>query len=128
MIDVRTAEFIHNKSVEEFGGLKGIRDFSLLDAALHRPFATFDSIDLYPTAIDKAAALLESIVINHPFFDGNKRTWYMLMKYLLFKSGVFINATMEERYQMVVDASTGSLGFDGIKASLEEHTKPLQKI
>lgn len=125
MIDFIIAKFIHDKSIEEFGGLNGIRDLSLLDAALHRPFATFDATDLYPTPIDKAAALLESIVINHPFFDGNKRTGYMLMKYLLFKNNISIIATKEERYEMVIAASTGKIGFDAIKSWLEKHTKIL---
>jgi death-on-curing protein len=71
MIDLKTAELIHFKSVEEFGGSQGTRDYGALDAALNRPFATFDCADLYSTPIDKAAALLESIVSNHPFIDGN---------------------------------------------------------
>ena len=53
MISLGEAKFIHDKSVEEFGGLKGLRDFSLLDAALNRPFATFDSVDLYPTQLTR---------------------------------------------------------------------------
>jgi len=93
MIDLKSAEFIHFKSVEEFGGSQGTRDHGALDAALNRPFATFDGADLYPTSIDKAAALLESIVCNHPFIDGNKRTGYLLMKYLLFKNGILLTAS-----------------------------------
>jgi len=48
------------------------RDISALESALKRPFQTFDNKELYPTAIDKAAALVESILNNHPFIDGNK--------------------------------------------------------
>ena len=123
MIDLSVAEFIHKISIEEFGGLSGVRDASLLDSALNRPFVTFDSIDLYPTPIEKAAALLESVVINHPFFDGHKRTAYLLMKYLLFKNGVLLQANKEERYEMVIKASTGEMGFEEIKHRLLSHTK-----
>ena len=77
MIDRKTVESIHNILIDKFGGGKGLRDNGALEAALARPYATFDQKDLYPTAVDKAAAIFESIIINHPFIDGNKRTAYM---------------------------------------------------
>lgn len=70
MIDIKIANKVHDKLIKRIGGGTGIRDIGGLDAALNRPFATFDGVDLYPTAIDKAAVLLESLVINHPFIDG----------------------------------------------------------
>lgn len=73
MIDLKTAESIHNILIDRFGGSKGLRDLGALEAALARPLATFDNIDLYPQAIDKAAALCEISIINHPFIVGNKR-------------------------------------------------------
>jgi len=123
MIDLKSAEFIHFKSVEEFGGSQGTRDHGALDAALNRPFATFDGADLYPTSIDKAAALLESIVCNHPFIDGNKRTGYLPMKYLLFKNGILLTASNEEKYQLVIEVSKGEIGFEEIKLWLTAHSK-----
>jgi len=83
MIDIKTAENIHNILIERFGGSKGIRDLKALDAALARPYATFDGIDLYPAIEEKAAALFESIIINHPFIDGNKRAAYVLLRLIL---------------------------------------------
>lgn len=62
---------IHNKAIERFGGNSNIRDKALLESALNRPFATFDGVDLYSTIIEKAAAVTESIIKNHPFHDGN---------------------------------------------------------
>lgn len=62
--------FIHSRLIAETGGAGGIRDLGLLAAAVARPQATFDGADLY----HKAAALMESIIRNHPFVDGNKRT------------------------------------------------------
>jgi death-on-curing protein len=70
MIDLNTSIHIHNILIDKFGGSKGIRDKALLESALNRPYATFDNIDLNPTGMDKAAALLESLIINHPFMDG----------------------------------------------------------
>jgi death-on-curing protein len=73
MITVPEAERIHNILIEEFGGSKGIRNKGSLESALFRPHQTFDGIDLYPDPISKAAALFESLIIDHPFVDGNKR-------------------------------------------------------
>lgn len=67
---------IHDKCIEEFGGLKGIRDINLLLSAIETPKAAMFGEDLYPTIYDKAAAYLYHIVQNHPFNDGNKRTGF----------------------------------------------------
>ena len=87
MISIKEVEQIHNLLIEEFGGAKGIKDLGALDAAINRPFATFDQQELYPNPVDKAAAIIESILINHPFMDDNKRTGYVLMRLLLLQSG-----------------------------------------
>ena len=68
------------------------RDLGLLLSALARPYATFDQIDLYPTAVEKPAAILESLIINHPFIDGNKRIAYLLMRLILLDSNFDISA------------------------------------
>jgi death on curing protein len=68
--------------IEEFGGSKGVRDWGGLEAAIARPFATFDQTELYSTPYDKAAAIFESLIINHPFVDGNKRIAYLMMQVL----------------------------------------------
>jgi len=123
VIDIRKANRIHDDLIDKFGGSKGIRDLGSLEAALNRPYATFDGIDLYATPVDKAAALFESIIINHPFIDGNKRTAYVLMKYLLFKNGLLIKTNQYEKYKMVVKASKGEIRFDEIKLWLQSKTQ-----
>lgn len=65
--------FIHARLVAETGGTPGIRDLGLLEAAVARPQAPFDGEDLYPDLATKAAALMASLVGNHPFVDGSKR-------------------------------------------------------
>jgi death-on-curing protein len=65
--------FIHARLLAETGGAAGIRDLGLLEAAVARPQATFDGQDLYPDRFAKAAALMASLVGNHPIVDGNKR-------------------------------------------------------
>lgn len=66
--------FIQDAALRRFGGGHGLRDMGLLLSALERPKATFGGEDLYPDLPAKASALLESLVLNHPFVDGNKRT------------------------------------------------------
>ena len=66
--------FIHARLIAETGGEHGVRDIGLLQSAVARPKATFDNKELYPDVANKAAALMESLINNHPFVDGNKRT------------------------------------------------------
>jgi death on curing protein len=108
MISLQKALYAHNQLIDEFGGSKGIRDLGSLEAALSRPYATFDQQDLYPTAIEKAAAIFESIIINHPFIDGNKRTAYTLMRLMLIEYGFDIVASKKEKYEMTISASRGN--------------------
>lgn len=70
---------LHQRSIKLYGGAMGIRDEGLLQSAIQRPFQTFSGEELYPTLIEKAAALGESLTINHPFVDGNKRTGTLAM-------------------------------------------------
>ena len=115
MIELRDVLNIHNILIDKFGGSKGVRDQGSLESAINRPFASFDNQDLYPTPSDKAAAILESILINHPFVDGNKRTAYVLMRLILLDNGLDLVANQEDKYKMVISASTGEIRFDDIK-------------
>ena len=67
MIDMQDVIRIHEILIDNFGGSKGIRDRGLLESAISRPFQTFDKADLYSNPVEKASALIESILINHPF-------------------------------------------------------------
>lgn len=105
-----------NKTISDStGGSSGLRDEALLLSASNRPFQTFDGNDLYPTIIDKSAALFQSIIINHPFIDGNKRMAYAFMVILLTENGVIIEASLEEKYNFVMEAAEGKLGFENIQ-------------
>jgi death-on-curing protein len=114
MIGLEDAIHIHEILVDKFGGTTGIRDIKLLESALSRPFQTFDKKDLYPTPVEKAAAIIESILKNHPFIDGNKRTGYVLMRLLLIESGLDILATQDEKYEFVVAIAKGNYKFNDI--------------
>jgi death-on-curing protein len=120
MISIQSVLYIHSQLIKNFGGGEGVRDQGGLEAAIARPYATFDGIDLYPEPIDKAAAIFESLIINHPFIDGNKRTAYTLLRLMLLSFDWDIEASEDEKYKMTIAASTGELKFDGIKFWLSE--------
>jgi len=122
MISIKEAEQIHKILIDTFGGAHGIRDLSALESALKRPFQTFDNKELYPRPIDKAAALAESILNNHPFVDGNKRTGYVLMRLLLLQNGQDIDATQQNKYEFVISIASGKIRFEEIVSWLETHS------
>lgn len=113
---------IHNASIAAFGGSYGIRDIGLLESAIARPFQTFGGEDLYAGAIDKAAALCESLILNHPFVDGNKRTGFASMVALLLEYGLSLTATNQAAYEAMIKVSTGAMDFDELKLWLTENT------
>jgi len=123
MIETEEVIKIHKLLIDQFGGSHGVRDERSLNLAINRPFTTFDQQELYPEPIEKAAAILESIVTNHPFIDGNKRTGYVLARLLLFKAGLNIEATQEEKFEMVISVSKGQWKFKQIKDWLTNRCK-----
>jgi len=123
MISTEEALKIHKLLVDQFGGSHGVRDKNSLNSALSRPFATFDQKELYPSPVEKAAAILESIVTNHPFIDGNKRTGYVLARLFLLKSGLDIESTQKDKYEMVIAVSKGEWKFEQIKTWLTKQCK-----
>lgn len=70
---------LHELSIIKFGGAQGIRDEGLMESAIAKTYQTFGGEDLHPTVYEKAAAIAESVIINHPFIDGNKRTGFFTM-------------------------------------------------
>lgn len=114
---------LHYLSIEDFGGSHGIRDEQLLLSAIARPYQTFDGKELYETTIKKAAALCESLILNHPFIDGNKRIGLLATLALLQNNGIRIEASDDELYSFIIEISTGNLSFEGIAVWIENHAK-----
>ena len=121
MISFEEAIQIHRLLIQKFGGSAGLRDPEALKSALARPFQTFGDQDLYPATEDKAAALLESTISNHPFIDGNKRLGFVLMKLFLLEAGMRINASHDEVYNFIVQIATGGQDISGITKWIKNH-------
>jgi death-on-curing protein len=121
MISYEDVLNIHEFLIYKFGGTQGIRDESLLHSALSRPFQTFDQVDLYKSHIEKAAALIESVVINHPFIDGNKRTGYVLMRLYLMENNMDISSNQNEKHEFVISIASGNRSYDQIAEWIQNH-------
>ena len=102
-LDLEQVIYIHERIIEAAGGVHGVRDYTMLHSALERCKATFGGEDLYPSSLHKAAALLHSLVMNHAFLDGNKRTAYAVMVRFLNANGLKVTASQSEIVTMCVN-------------------------
>ena len=100
---------VHRAQVGRFGGGTGIRDRGALEAAAARPSATFDGEDLYPDLASKAAALMHSLVQNHPFIDGNKRVGVMAAELFLLVNGAELAVNDHDLEQLTWSVARGEV-------------------
>jgi death-on-curing protein len=104
----------------------GINDISVLESAVNRPMQTVFGEDAYPTLFDKAAALLESLVKNHCFVNGNKRTAYLSMKAFLRVNGYDFNMDRVDAVEFIVSIALGKYQIAEIAEMLEKHSRALK--
>ena len=114
--------FIHARLIAETGGEHGIRDLGLLSSAVSRPQAVFEGNELYPDIHTKAAALLESLINNHPFVDGNKRTGITAAVMFLQMNNHSLIASNQELESFVLYVASGKQSFDSIKEWMKSHS------
>ena len=98
---------LHSMLINQSGGIDGIRDNGLLDSALNMPFQSFNNEDFYPSIQGKAARLCFSIINNHPFIDGNKRTGILAMLVFLKINHVEIQCQDEDIIKLGLDIASG---------------------
>jgi death-on-curing protein len=96
--------FIHARLIETTGGSHGIRDVGLLESSVARPQATFEGRELYADLFEKTATLFESLLMNHPFVDGNKRTAITATALFLQLNGFKLEVTNDELEQFTLNA------------------------
>ena len=100
---------LYRQVVEATGGSLGVRDLGGPKSALAQPRMTFGDEDLYPSVAEKAAALAFSLILNHPFIDGNKRVGHAAMETFLVLNGHEIEASVDEQEDVLLRVAAGEM-------------------
>ena len=117
---------IHNRMIELFGGKEDVHDFTMLHSATERCKATFGGKDLYPTIFDKTSALVQSLILNHPFDDGNKRTAFSSFVLFLYYNQYKLEYSKSEAIQFTLNVDSHKLNFEQISLWLQKHAKKIK--
>lgn len=111
---------LHAMSLEQFGGTEGVRDLGLVESAIAQPMASFGGQWLHESLVEMAAAYLYSLVSNHPFVDGNKRTGVFAALQFLELNGHPIGAVhTEELTELTLAVARGDIDKEGVAQALE---------
>lgn len=114
--------FLHAMMISETGGSHGVRDIGMLQSAVSRPKATFEGRDLYSDIHSIAAAMMHSLIQNHPFLDGNKRTAIAAAVLFLQLNGYEFNADNQEVENFTLSVARGEKNLEQISQWLMENT------
>jgi death-on-curing protein len=114
---------LHDLVLQATRGAAGVRDLGGLESALAQPKATYEGQDLHETLIEKAAALGFSLVQNHPFVDGNKRTAHAAMETFLVLNGSEIVASVDEQERLMTEVAAGRAARSQLIAWLRDHVR-----
>jgi death on curing protein len=118
---VAEAMEMHRQLIHEFGGISGVRDRGLLEAAIFRPQSGY-----YDELVHEAAALMESLANNHPFIDGNKRASFAVTDAFLRLNGYYLEVEAPAAHKFITE-SIGKRQFriGPIRTWLAVHVRPL---
>ena len=114
---------IHAFQIERFGGLAGLRDNGGLEAAVARPQMTFGGEYLYPDVAAKVAALMQSLVMNHPFIDGNKRVGAHAALLFVHANGMELQTSPDDLTTMTLDLARGELNREELTIWLQQRLR-----
>ena len=115
--------FLHSRLISTIGGGHGVRDIGMLLSALGRTQATFDGKELYPDIMLKAAALIDSLVRNHPFVDGNKRTAITASALFLRLNGYLLQVENREMVLFALACAQSQLSLVEIAEWFKKYSK-----
>ena len=116
---------LHRRLLEATGGAAGLRDLAALESAIAQPKVAFAGADLYPTLVEKAAALCFSLVENHPFVDGNKRLGHAAMETFLILNGAELDARVDDQERVMLDLAAGRIDRAQLLDWLRHHLRLL---
>lgn len=111
--------------IEQSGGAEGLRDLGSLEAAVAQPQACFGGEQLYETLEAKATALCFSLVLNHPFRDGNKRIGHAAMETFLVINGYELVAEVDDAERVILTLAAGDLAREELLAWITSHVRRL---
>ncbi len=111
---------IHSRIIQLFGGEPGLRDPGLLESALFRPQTGY-----YSSIAEMAAALLESLLINHPFVDGKKRTAFFAADVFLRMNGWHLTVRSASAHRFIVDQLGTARDYEDLVRWIERSIAPL---
>ena len=114
---------LHRLEIRRFGGSAGLRERGGLEAALTRPQMTFAGEDLYPDVESKAAAVMHSLVMNHPFVDGNKRIGAAVAELFLNLNGVELEADDDDLVAVTLAVARGELNAEALAIWLRQRSR-----
>ena len=114
---------LHQRLIAQSGGAGGLRDLGGVESALAQPQMAFSGEELYPTIESKAAALCFSLVVNHPFVDGNKRVGHASMETLLVLNGFELDADIDDAEQIILQLAAGRLTRDELVRWVAAHLR-----
>ena len=100
---------LHRRVIQQSGGAAGVRDLGSIESAIAQPQMGFGGHELYPDIHTKAAALCFSLVLNHPFVDGNKRIGHAAMEVFLVLNGFEIVADVDDAESVILTLAAGNL-------------------
>ena len=108
---------IHQQLIDEYGGVRGVRDRGLLESAVFR-----HQMGYYSRAAEEAAALMESLANNHPFLDGNKRVAFAAAHTFLLINGFDLGVDAPAAYEFIMRAlAAGEFRFARILKWIDAH-------
>lgn len=125
-LEIAEVLVLQKRIIETSGGGFGMRDVAGLESALAQPQTIFFGQELYPKIADKGAILGFSIIINHPFVDGNKRIGHAAIEAFLMLNGYEINALMEEQEEVILQVAAGEMNKEDFAAWLENPIEPTE--
>lgn len=113
--------YLHRELIKATGGLDGLRDDNLLQSALLSPMQTYNSVELFPSLIDKAVRLACGLTQNHPFIDGNKRIGAHAMLVTLKLNGISLSYTQQELSSVFLELASGEIAYEELKVWVQSH-------
>lgn len=116
---------LHRRVIEQSGGAGGVCELGSVQSAIAQPQMSFGGAELYPTVESKATALCFSLVMNHPFVDGNKRIGHAAMETFLVLNGWEISAEVDDAEAVILKLAAGDVSREELLDWVTSHIQRL---